>query len=149
MIHKTWMIALVIYSITGIGCRSDNDALPSIRYGEDACDRCRMIISEKQFAAAYKIESGDVWKFDDLGCAILHQQEHGETVKQFWVYDYKETAWLDVKQAFFVHSSNLLTPMGYGIAAFTTEANAENLSKKMNDHIVPFDQLMQILASKR
>lgn len=141
MIRKLWIIALLL----AISCGSANEKLPRIRYGEETCDHCRMIISEKRFAAAYKTESGDLRKFDDLGCAFLHREAQAETTGQFWGYDYEETAWLDVTQAFFVHSSDLPTPMGYGIAALTTKEKAEDLAERVHGQVLPLDQLQQIL----
>ena len=139
-ISIVFMIGLLI-----AGCGSQNNGIPRIRYGEETCDRCRMIISEKRFAAAYRTESGALRKFDDLGCAALHQKEQGEMAAQFWGVDYEETDWLDVKQAFLVHSSELLTPMGYGIAVLPTVEKATALAEKIDGQIVQFDQLYSIL----
>ncbi len=136
---------LLIIGLIMTGCGFQDNGAPRIRYGEETCDRCRMIISEKRFAAAYRTESGVLRKFDDLGCAVLHPKEQRETVTQFWGYDYEETDWLEVKQAFLVHSSELLTPMGYGIVALTTAEKATTLAKKVNGQIVQFDQLYPIL----
>lgn len=138
------VIALVIGSVM-ISCGSQDSGLPRIRYGEETCDRCRMIISEKRFAAAYRTDSGALRKFDDLGCAILYPKEQDETVAQLWGYDYEETNWLDVRQAFLVHSSELLTPMGYGIAVLSTAEQATALAAKINGRIVQFDQLYPLL----
>lgn len=136
---------VLIIGLLIAGCGSQNNGVPRIRYGEETCDRCRMIISEKRFAAAYRTESGALRKFDDLGCAALHRKEQGETVTQFWGYDYEETDWLDVKRAFLVHSSDLLTPMGYGIAVLGTVEKATALAEKVDGQIVQFDQLYSIL----
>ena len=127
------------------GCGTQDSDPPRIRYGEETCDRCRMIISEKRFAAAYRTESGALRKFDDLGCAALHRKEQEETITQFWGYDYEETDWLEVRQAFLVHSSELLTPMGYGIAVLPTAEKATALAEKVDGRIVQFDQLYPIL----
>lgn len=144
LILRFTLIAFVI-GLTATGCGSQNDGPPRIRYGEETCDRCRMIISEKRFAAAYRTESGELRKFDDLGCAALHQKEREETAAQFWGYDYEESGWLDSKQAFLVHSSELVTPMGYGIAILPTEAQASALAEKVNGQIVEFDNIYSTL----
>ena len=144
LILRFTLIAFVI-GLTATGCGSKDEGLPRIRYGEETCDRCRMIISEKRFAAAYRTEFGELRKFDDLGCAALHQKEQEETITQFWGYDYEETDWLEIRQAFLVHSSELLTPMGYGIAVLPTTEKATALAKKVDGRIVQFDQLYPIL----
>ena len=48
---------------------------------------------------------------------------------QFWGYGYEETDWLDVRQAFLVHSPELLTPMCYRIAVLPTAEQAETLAQ--------------------
>lgn len=134
-----------VIGLTIAGCATQEQGPPRIRYGEETCDRCRMIISEKRFAAAYRTESGALRKFDDLGCAALYRKEQEETITQFWGYDYEEADWLEVRQAFLVHSSELLTPMGYGIAVLPTAEKATALAAKLNGRIVQFDQLYRIL----
>lgn len=140
-----FVLMVIVISIVAIGCTTTEETLPRIRYGEETCDRCRMIISERRFASAYRTTDDILRKFDDLGCAVLHRAEQSEEIKQFWAYDYEETAWLDRSQAFFVHSKDLLTPMGYGIVAAKTEKEARRLAEKNNGQIVEFDQLQHIL----
>lgn len=137
-------IALVVSFIT-VGCGSRDDGAPRIRYGEETCDRCRMIISEKRFAAAYRTKTGEWRKFDDLGCAILHLDALKEAATQFWGYDFEESGWLDARQAFLVRSPDLITPMGYGIAVLPTAVKASALVEKVNGQLVTFDQLNSIL----
>ena len=138
-------LMVIIISVIVISCNTREETLPHIRYGEETCARCRMIISERRFASAYRTNDNSLRKFDDLGCAVLHRVEQGEQIKQFWAYDYEETAWLDKLQAFFVHSKDLLTPMGYGIVAVKTEKEARRLAENTNGQIVEFDQLQHIL----
>ena len=139
------ILITIVMSLITINCNTGEDTLPQIRYGEESCDRCRMIISEKRFAAAYRTDDGILRKFDDLGCAVLHRAEQNEQVRQFWVYDYGETAWLDKTAAFFVSSRDLLTPMGYGIIAVKTKTQAQDLAENNNGQIVEFDQLQHLL----
>ena len=139
------ILITIVMSLITINCNTGEDTLPQIRYGEESCDRCRMIISEKRFASAYRTDDGILRKFDDLGCAVLHRAEQNEQVKQFWVYDYGETDWLDKTEAFFVSSRELLTPMGYGIIAVKTKIQAQSLAENNNGQIVEFDQLQHIL----
>ena len=140
---------ILIFIMIVLGCDTKETTLPQIRYGEETCDRCRMIISEKRFAAAYRTVEDVPRKFDDFGCAILHQIEQDEQVKQFWVYDYKESAWLDTAHAFFVQSTDVLTPMGYGVAAVKTESEAQRLANSTNGQIVEFNQLQHILKREK
>jgi hypothetical protein len=101
------LVALLLLA----GCSREN--APNIRYGEDACAQCRMIINDSRFAVAV-LENGDWKKFDDIGCWL----KSGATGK-ILVRAYDADAWLDVTQAKFVRG--VQSPMGYGIAASAKE----------------------------
>jgi copper chaperone NosL len=148
-IRKLSAFTILIFSAILAGCRSSDENLPDIRYGEEACVRCRMIINEKRFAAVYRTESGTLKKFDDLGCAVLHLEADKRPVKQFWVHDYEGDAWLDTKAAVFVHSTGISTPMGYGIVTLATHEGAAALAKRVNGQILPFNQLQGVLQQHR
>lgn len=98
---------------------------PEIRYGEDACDQCQMIISEPRFAAAYVTEAGEFRRFDDTGEMFLYAADGGEAVRTFWVHDFHSEAWLEADAATFVHNPEQQTPMGWGVVAFAEESAAE------------------------
>lgn len=103
----------------------DFDKPPEIRYGEDLCERCQMIISEPRFAAAYVTADGESHRFDDVGEMLAYRRESGDDVAVFWVHDYETEEWLKADAATFVKSDALHTPMGFGIVAFASQAQAE------------------------
>lgn len=132
--------------VMACGPKSD---LPEIRYGRDTCDWCGMLISEERFAAMFRAHSKAVRRFDDFGCAILHRAENQEAIEKFWVKHYKNSNWLEMDQSFFVHSEELITPMGNGVVALSSEGQAKKLAKTINGQIFNFDQVSQFLLSKR
>ncbi|MBI4582674.1 MAG: nitrous oxide reductase accessory protein NosL [Planctomycetes bacterium] len=128
------------------GCLGDGgDRPPAIRLGEEACARCRMIINEERFAAALASEGGETIKFDDLGCLILYQREHPAPVKRYWVSGYKSPKWLDARDAYFVSSRELTTPMGYGIAAAPGPQEAEALAVELRGKVLRFEELAAVV----
>jgi copper chaperone NosL len=114
---------------TGAGCGDDADAAnkpPKITYGEDQCDRCKMILSEERFAAGLVAKNGDARLFDDAGEMIVALQEEGGLgTHRAWVHDYESKQWIDATTAVFVDSSKIISPMGTGVAAFSTREAAE------------------------
>ncbi len=95
-----------------------------VHYGEDVCDRCKMIISDQRFAAQYRANTGQVKKFDDFGCMAAELGNDGgkDEVGGIYVTDFTTSAWLDARKAHYLKSPDIASPMGYGIAAFGTEA---------------------------
>lgn len=103
---------------------------PVIRYGEDICAECRMIVSEPKFTAA--LYDGREWKkFDDIGCMDIYRQKQSVSGTA-WVHDHTTEQWLPNERAVRVFSKNLRTPMGYGKAAFSSQEAAKNFEQSIN-----------------
>jgi copper chaperone NosL len=90
---------------------------PTIRFGEEACASCRMIIGDERFAAALVAPTGDALKFDDIGCLVEHEAGGLRSDAAYWVRDAVSREWLDAREARFVHSPSVASPMGFGLAA--------------------------------
>jgi len=118
------------------------DQPPKIRYGEDMCDECKMLISEARFAAAYVTESGAIRRFDDLGGMFAYRQKHPEPVARYWVHDYKTAMWIRADRATFVQSPEIQTPMGYGVVALASRAEAESLAQAKGGKILSLQDLL-------
>ena len=128
--------------ITGVSCSSgpDFDEPPDIRYGEDSCERCLMIINEARFAAAYVTQAGETRRFDDIGGMVAYNNEISEDVAVFWVHDFDTEGWLKAEEAFYVKSQQQ-TPMGFGIVAFGDQLRADQWAAENNGVLLPFDDL--------
>ncbi len=121
-------IALVLLFTSLTACQSAVDLTqpPEIRYGEDVCDQCGMIISEPRFAAAYITADGVTRRFDDIGDMIVYHLEMGEDVAVFWVHDFETADWLRADEATLAYIEDLITPMGSGLVAFADPEAAAN-----------------------
>ncbi|MCP5098185.1 MAG: hypothetical protein GY943_21765 [Chloroflexi bacterium] len=131
-----------------IGCSqsTDQDAPPEILYGQDTCDECSMIINEERFAASYVTKLGDVRRFDDIGGMLLYDQKHQEDVHFYWVHDIDTKEWVNAKDAAFVLNDGLVTPMGWGVAAFATVEQADAYVSENGGVIADFVVLQHEIA---
>ncbi len=127
-------LAVLIVLVLAISCGDKPESGPvKIYYGEDICERCKMIISEKNFAAQYKLSNGETVKFDDLGCMIQYTHDTEKTpISEVYVVDYSSEGWIDGRKAYYIWTENINTPMGYGLLAFKERLKAEDHSVK--DH---------------
>ncbi len=127
------LILLLLLGFTA--CRDRIDTGPhAVHYGEDVCERCRMIISDKRFAAQFITGRGEAKKYDDIGCMaddLKDARKRGETPLAVYISDYNTGEWLDAGKAFYLQNSELKSPMGYNIAAFGSgeDMNASPLYK--------------------
>lgn len=139
--------SLLVLGMIG-GCRAGGDQPPVIRYGEEACARCRMLINDDRFAAASLTSQGEVRKFDDIGCLMLYHSQQQEQPKRVWVRDYTQDRWLDARTAFYIQSKQIASPMGYGIAATATQQAAETLAKQWKAPPFRFEELSKKLQTQ-
>jgi copper chaperone NosL len=135
--------ALLLLLLAACNSGTDLDAPPEIRYGEDTCDRCQMIINEARYAAAYVTEDGLTRRFDDIGGMVAFHQEMAEDVAVFWVHDYLSESWLKAEAAFLVNESAVQTPMGFGVIAFSTSGQAEEWAAGHGGVVMTFTQLLE------
>jgi copper chaperone NosL len=97
---------------------------PDIRYGQDRCDACGMIISDPRYAAGAR-SAAAAFRFDDIGCFAQHSgaaAAAGQTAG--YVHDAGTHEWVDAQAAAFVRSPAIRTPMGFGIAAYASAESA-------------------------
>jgi hypothetical protein len=109
-----WLLLLLA------ACSQDPGSGPvEVKWDRDACEHCRMVLSDRYYAA--EIRGGprkEVFKFDDLGCALewLEKQTWPDREQaEIWVTDYQTGAWLNARQAYY-HPGRI-TPMDYGLGA--------------------------------
>lgn len=128
----------VLGILAAAGCGENPDRGPvTIALGEDACDHCRMIISEAAFAAEARYGPGPVEKFDDIGC-LGKRLSNGAAPVEAWVTDRATGMWIDAPTAYYVQGDGLQTPMASGLAAFASRAAAEAFAGRVRGRVVSF-----------
>ena len=113
-----WVFVLLL-----IGCSGDPGQGPvEVKWDRDACERCRMVLSDRAYAAQVRFfpEGGrsKVFKFDDIGCAVLWLEDkpwNRDPKTEIWVRDRLSDQWIDARTA--VYIKGRVTPMAYGLGA--------------------------------
>jgi len=139
---KWWLLAGVMLLLLA-GCRQSTDLSqpPDIRYGEDVCERCNMIISEARYAAAYVTTTGVTHRFDDIGGMLVYWHESDDEVAIFWVHDFPTATWLTSDKATFVYAPEQITPMGLGIVAYADSSLAQTMAAQQGGTVYQFAEL--------
>ncbi len=125
-----------------LGCQKRKKGeLEAVHWDRDMCERCKMVLSERKYASEIiNPKSGKVYKFDDIGCATLWlEEEHIPWSNQakIWVTDAKTGEWLDAREALYTDDS--ITPMAYGIAAFSKK------SFPKGHKVLHFEEIVKII----
>jgi copper chaperone NosL len=124
--------ALLLLAGTISGC----DAGPQpIRYGQDECSECGMIISDRRFGAETITRKGKVFKFDDIGCMVSFLERAAiprDSVKSGFAIDFnRANSFIALNEAVFLKSERLKSPMRSDCAAFATTGELEKVRDEL------------------
>jgi copper chaperone NosL len=135
--------------LLGPACSAPGPAV--LHYDIDACDRCRMTISDPSFAAQLVTRTGKVYRFDDPGCLVVFvasARVPAAQIQSIWVNDHEhpDTIVL-VADAVFVVSDRIRAPMNGGTAAFQSMASATALQSEVGGRIESWRQVLRRASS--
>ncbi|MCB8945732.1 MAG: nitrous oxide reductase accessory protein NosL [Ardenticatenaceae bacterium] len=146
--RKVTLLALtMMLFLAACGASSNLDEPPDILYGQDVCDECGMIINEARFAASYVTTTGVVRRFDDIGNMLLYDAKHQEDVHVYWVHDFHSQAWINAEKATLVLNPDLVTPMGWSLAAFAQATAADVYVAEFGGTVSTLAALQQAVAA--
>jgi copper chaperone NosL len=123
---KPFVFALFLFLI---GCATEPEPLA---YGKDQCHACKMTLMDRKFGAELVTKKGKVYKFDDINCLFnfykgtdVSKEDYQHTL----VIDFSQPEKLiDAQKAYFLKSSEVMSPMASGVAAFEFQ-NSELTTK--------------------
>ena len=140
-------IACLLALLTAVSTLRCGDARVEpveIVFDEEVCSRCRMAVSVPSFAAEVVGTDGSIDYFDDIGCMVLWTKDRKVPEDSgLFVVDYQNGNWLDARDACFVRSEALDTPMGFGIAAARESERAESFAEEIGGQVVGWPQLLE------
>jgi len=110
----------------------------------DDCPVCRMSIIDLRFAGQVINNLGQHENFDDIGCLILYLKRLGleeeRSLGAIYVKDFATTEWAPAKEAFYVQG-RIDTPMSFGIVAFKSQEQAEEMAQKIEGKIISWEEV--------
>ena len=115
LVHPTF--AITILCLLFVSCTSKPRPVKS---GTDACEYCKMTITDPRFAAELITSTGKLFVFDDLHCLKGYFTEHSAKLKDasFYVVDFVSGELVPSKDAQLVQSEKAHSPMGSNTIAF-------------------------------
>lgn len=144
------LLGLLLLLVLAWGCAEGSTTIvpPEIRYGEDLCAECNMVISDPRFAAGYVYEVSEgryqSLAFDDIGDLLVHMDKHpAHKIVAWYVHDYQSAEWLDATTAYYVVGEQIRSPMNHGIAAHATEAAATAMAANLAGEMMDWATLLQ------
>ena len=126
-----------------VSCRS-NGPVPVI-LDKDACEFCKMNISDAHFMTELITQKGRVYKFDDISCMLKYAETVDKgTIKNFYVGNVeKSNEFIDATTARYITHTSYKSPMGGNTAAFATKEAAVAQANKITATAVDWNTLHQ------
>ncbi len=102
-----------------------------------------MSIVDKPFAAEMVTTKGKVYKFDAIECMVQFIQDKDESdLALLLVRDYNHPDdWVDARNAFYLISKEIPSPMGGYLSAYPSKAAAEAMKAEKDGEILDWTSL--------
>jgi len=146
------LLVVIVGCLFLLGCGSEPSTGPTeVKWDRDVCQRCDMILSDRNHAAQVRHLFADgtsnVYLFDDLGCAVLWlegQIDADIESSEIWVADHRTGDWIDAKTAHYV--AGQVTPMGYGLGGQSDPAQGALTFARAKANILVTEQQVNVHA---
>ncbi len=103
-----------------------------------------MLISEERFGAQVHDRAGRVDHYDDVGCLAEHGRRATFDPQGAFVRPYGGGAWIPAGAAWVVRAADIRSPMGSGLAAFPSEAEARAEAGRHDEAtVLPLAELLR------
>jgi len=118
-----------------------------IEYGVDGCHFCKMTIVDKIHAAEIVTKKRKVYKFDATECMVNFMKEFDTSLIALYLSnDYLQAeSLIDAREATFLISENIPSPMGAYLSAFKSMENALKTQKEKDGKIYSWSELLDHL----
>lgn len=135
--------ALLPLAFFFFSCQKDGSV--PISLNKDACDNCKMTITDGKFAAELISKKGRVYKFDDVICMRNYVAENDNTkMKSFYVNDFlKSNELIPASSAYYLKGGNIHSPMNGNTAAFSSEEAAKEYQKQLDATPLSWEDLIK------
>jgi copper chaperone NosL len=109
-----------------------NTEAEPIRFGTDNCYSCKMTISDQRFGGELVTKKGKIYKFDDSHCLVEFLKAGAEektNIATTYLVDFAGNGGLiDANAALLYKSTELRSPMGGNVAAFSKKEALRQLA---------------------
>ena len=122
-----------------------------IRYGQDACNYCKMTIVDQQHSAEAVTVKGKVYKFDAIECLVQYIAPLDESIfHHLLVADYDHPGSLiDARRANYLVSPNMPSPMGAFLNAFDDANRSAAIQRQESGTLFTWEALKTAAANNQ
>lgn len=142
------LLTLLALALLTTGC-GDEGPRPLVR-GQDTCAYCRMTIDDIRFGVLVLTDRGRLQTFDSIECAAswVNDQIPTHEPRSIWVANFADPSqWVDAKRAVFLQGSQIRSPMGRDLVAFSADADPDALQRAHGGTLTTWSAIQTLVAS--
>ena len=114
----------------------------------EQCVHCKMDIENDSFKAQAKSKAGKILNFDAIECLVNYLKTKKEiNFLELLVTDYRSGNYIKARDAFYLKSEAIQSPMGAYLSAFLTETMAINMQKENGGKLFRWEVLKERFVS--
>lgn len=119
--------------------------------GTDACEFCRMTVSDVRFGAELVSRTGRVHTFDAVEClASFHlDAEARDDVRGVFVSDFESGRLLPADSALFLRGGSLRSPMGRSLAAFAPDIGGAAIVQRYGGTVIRWADVLEEMKNEQ
>ena len=131
---KLLILGVIALSFSACNEKSNADSIAKVHWDRDMCERCKMVVSDRQHAVQIiNPVTGRSYMYDDIGCAVLWFEE--EKIEwadkaKIWVTDITTGKWIDARTA--LYDTNNITSMAFGFGAHENNGTIKEGEETVN-----------------
>jgi copper chaperone NosL len=124
-----------------------------ITYGQVNCAHCQMTVSDRRYGSEMVSKTGKAYFFDSAECLIWYldkNKDKAEKAELLLVTDFlSPEKLLDARQAHYLQSINLPSPMGMYLTAFANEPALSEIKQEKGGRILNWEQAMEVVKKNQ
>jgi copper chaperone NosL len=130
--------SILLLLVLASSCQIEPDPM---YYGEDVCAACKMTIVDQQHAAQLVTTKGKVFKYDAIEC-MLSAKEPDNSYEHILVSNYLDPgAFIDARDATFVISESIPSPMGANLSAVPSPTEVDGLLRDRGGDVFSWEEI--------
>jgi copper chaperone NosL len=117
--------------------------------GTDACDFCRMTVSDTRFGGEIESKTGRIHTFDSLEClaSFYVDASSRSDVRGAWVTDFESGRFLVADSAVFIVDGRVSSPMGRSLIALASNTPDE-LRNGYGGKVLRWTDVLELMRTK-
>lgn len=143
-----FILALILLVAFAQGCAVESKPIP---YGAANCAHCNMTVTDNRYGAELVNDKGKAYFFDSAECLLAYlneQPEQGQKASFILVSDYtKPSELIDARNATFLQSPALPSPMGMNLSAIGDKAKATQIQEEIGGRLLSWNQAAQAVKN--